>query len=226
MITLVLLGGNSQRFLAVGHTLPKCLLPMPDYSTMLEWVLRPLPLARVVFAGRAAHKQVLEDGIYSAYPAMTHTRRIQMVWREGEAHGPLYGVLDACEHLESEESLLITYCDVIMRFPAEQAVNYWRTLKAESGAITFASSDPRYGYWDGKQVVEKKVVSHWAVSGLFYFAHASEAVERAEAVAHEGAGIVHMLNEKSAMYPVLTNQILDLGTPEAYNAFMAEGIRA
>lgn len=237
MIILVLVGGNSQRFLDAGYTTPKCLLPMPDYGTMLDWVMQALPLEnnRVVFAARTELFSALEDGIYKSYRILQKARSIEMVWGMDKARGPLYGVLDAREELAHDEPVLVTYCDTIMMFPVSHALSYWHTLHAESGAITFSSQDARYGYWDGKRVVEKQVVGKWAVSGLFYFRNAREMVKRADSLVNMRVaaitepvayGMVHLLNEQSKMYPVLPSQILDLGTPEAYRQFMAEGIRA
>lgn len=227
MITLILVGGESQRFKDAGYTQPKCLLPMPDYSTMLEWVVRALPCQRVVIAGLAKHRSELESGVYAAYRHLTGAEHIRMVWSEAEkAQGPLYGVLDAREELDYDASLLVAYCDVIPLFSVSAALDYWKRENAESGAIIFQSTDPRFGYWDGASVTEKKAVSEYAVSGLFYFRAAQEAVKRAEQVAHLGAGIVHMLDEDTVMYEVSAREILDLGTPQAYRAFMGEGVRA
>jgi molybdopterin-guanine dinucleotide biosynthesis protein A len=226
MITLILVGGNSQRFLDAGYTKPKCLLPMPDYGTMLEWVVRALPCQRVVIAGREKHRKVLEPGVHAAYRRMIRADKISAVWAQGDAQGPLYGVLDVQKHLSSSEPLLISYCDVVPLFNVNEALRFWRDDKCESGAVIFESRDPRFGYWDGKKIYEKEVVSHWAVSGLFYFSSAADAFKRAWNNIHPGAGIVHMLDERTRMYPVQLRQVLDLGTPESYQAFMAEGIRA
>lgn len=226
MITLLLVGGNSQRFLDAGYTHPKCLLPMPDYATMLEWVARSLPCRHVVVAGRERHRDEMEPGVYAAYRSMIPTDRIKTVWGADEAQGPLYGVLDARPHLDSIASLLIAYCDVIPLFSVGDAIHFWRKCGAESGAVVFRSSDPRFGYWDGRAITEKRVTSEYAVSGLFYFANAREAVRRAKAAAHPGAGIIHMLDSDTQMYEVSAHELLDLGTPEAYRAFMGEGIRA
>ena len=224
MITLILVGGNSQRFLNAGYTKPKCLLPMPNYATMLEWVVQALPCQRVVIAGREAHRSVLEVGVYDAYRWLVGAEKISMVWGEGKARGPLYGVLDARECLQSVTPLLVAYCDVIPLFSVGDALHVWQG--AESGAVTFPSHDPRFGYWDGERVREKEAVSDRAVSGLFYFASTLETVKRAEAIAYDGAGIVHLLNAQTRMYEVSAREILDLGTPEAYEAFMGEGVRA
>lgn len=226
MITLILVGGNSQRFLDAGYTRPKCLLPMPDYATMLEWVIRALPCQHVVIAGREQHHAEIEPGIYTAYRNIVRAEKIKTVWGVDEAQGPLYGVLDARLYLDSIASLLISYCDVIPLFPVDDAIHFWRASGAESGAVVFQSQDPRFGYWDGKGIFEKQAVSEYAVSGLFYFASAREAVRRAKAIAHPGAGIIHMLDSDTQMYEVEAREILDLGTPQAYEAFMAEGVRA
>lgn len=224
MITLILVGGNSQRFLDAGYTRPKCLLPMPDYATILEWVARALPYQQVVIAGREQHREVLEPGIYNAYRGLTNEENIRIVWGNGPARGPVYGMLDAREHLQNESPLLIAYCDVIPLFRIGDALLHWRG--SESGAVIFRSQDPRFGYWDGERVNEKQISSEYAVSGLFYFANAREAVWRAKAAVRPGAGIVHMLDRETQMYEVEAREILDLGTPEAYEAFMQEGVRA
>lgn len=226
MITLLLVGGNSQRFRDAGYTRSKCLLPMPDYATMLEWVARALPCQHVVVAGREQHRAEIEPGVYDAYRNLTPANRIEMVWSADEAQGPLYGVLDARQHLDSISPLLIAYCDVIPLFQVNDAIHFWRERGAATGAIVFRSQDPRFGYWDGRTIAEKRVTSNYAVSGLFYFANAHDALKRAEMAAHPGAGIVHMLDSDTQMYEVSTREILDLGTPEAYRAFVAEGNRA
>jgi len=84
MITLILVGGESQRFKDAGYAKPKCLLPMPDYGTMLDWVVRALPCQHVVIAGRAKHRAELESGVYAAYRYLVGAEHIRMVWSEGQ----------------------------------------------------------------------------------------------------------------------------------------------
>jgi len=173
-----------------------------------------------------AHRDELESGVYAAYRYLVGAEHIRMVWSEAETSGPLDTLLNARGELDSIASLLVAYCDVIPLFSAGDALHFWKRNQAESGAVIFPSRDPRFGYWDGERVSEKNVTSEYAVSGLFYFHSARDAVRRAKQAQQPGAGIVHMLDARTQMYEVRTREILDLGTPQAYQAFMGEGVRA
>ena len=219
MITLILVGGNSQRFYDAGFALPKVLLPMPFHFTMLDAILSSInPMDDILISARAAMRENWD------WPATFRGRRIRYIWAEGAARGPLSGVTD-CAELESvKDSLLISYCDVWFPMGAQRIVRHWRGCY--SGAVLFRSRDPRYGYWDGHQIHEKRVVGHWAVSGLFYFRSAAECYRRTLENVSLGAGLPSLLDWRTHFYRSSLGELIDLGTPQEYLKFMHDRERA
>lgn len=220
MITLIMVGGNSQRFYDAGFAVPKALLPMPFHFTMLEAILSSIrPTDDILISARRAMRENWE------WPAKFRGRTLNYVWAEGAARGPLSGIVDCGDILATaQDALVISYCDVWFPMGADNIVRHWRGQY--SGAVLFQSRDPRYGYWDGRQMHEKRVVGRWAVSGLFYFRSAAECYRRALEFSIPGAGLPSLLDWRTKFYRAKPGELVDLGTPQEYLRFMHNADKA
>ena len=223
MITVILIGGNSQRFKEAGYQIPKALLPIPGNWSVMEAIIKSLSPSRVIACGRQQIRGHWD------WPTHFVGGEIEYIWVGGEARGPLYGFLDAADWGgdllgDWEQPLVISYCDVLFPRGAQHILSYW--AGAQSGAVVFKSQNPRFGYWRWGRVWEKKVVSQWAVSGLFYFRTAKSAIEKARRIIEPGVGLPSLLDFKTKLYYTNPMEMVDLGTPQDYERFRAESVTA
>lgn len=203
MIALILAGGNGDRFRASGYPMIKPMLPMSDGRPLIAWVDDQLPAQ----CERIAVVQARDAGDLG--PWLVGARLVEL---HAPTSGPLESAHAARGYLASE--LLIVYCDVLLDCAA--FVDAARGSGAPHACVTFASDDPRFGYWMGDRVVEGATESGVAVSGVFWFRDAAAFVERV-AAAPAGAGVVALLD--AATYCHAADPI-DLGTPREYEEFM------
>lgn len=201
-MSLILAAGSGSRFATYAR--PKPLLPMPDGRPLIAWVCDRLPDGERVAVVRSQDVSALKSWIGDAW----------LVALDQATAGPLASAYAAREWLHDE--LLIVYCDVLIDCATFVAVA--RASKAPHACVTFTSHDPRYGYWNGRGVVEKIVVSDQAVSGAFYFRDAAAFVRRA-GIAPGGVGIPALLTHQTYCHHA---EVVDVGTPADYEAFMAE----
>lgn len=214
MITLILIGGASQRFYNAGFSVPKPLLPLPPFHfTMLDAILSSIaPPDDILISGRKAMRETWE------WPTKYKSREIKYTWAEGAPRGPLSGVTDCAELESATDSILVSYCDVWFPAGIQRIVRHW--WGCYSGAVLFRSDDPRYGYWSGGQMYEKEIKGHLAVSGLFYWRSARELYLRAQRVKEQGAGLPSLLDWRTKFYRASPLEVLDLGTPQDYLRFV------
>lgn len=205
MNTLLLAGGQGQRFKDAGYTIPKVLLPLHDGKPVLEWIRARLPNGPVtaVFS--------------SSLPAVQlepYTKGWNTVYVDGTA-GPIGSAYKAMPHLQ-EGPLLVVYCDSLAKYRLFSSAA--QLQRAETAAIIFRSSNPRFGYWTGQSVVEKKTVSPWAVAGVFFFSSLKLFIDRCRAYTLSD-GIPSLLDNRTRMYQLA---VADVGTPVDYEEFLQE----
>lgn len=202
MISLILAAGNGTRFAAYPY--PKPLLPMPDGRPLIAWACDRLPAGERVIVMREQDQAALAPWIGAA----------ECIALARVTNGPLASAWAARDVLYGE--LLILYCDVVLDCVA--FVRAARRCSAPYACVTFTSNDPRYGYWNGRQVVEKQAVSTRAVSGAFYFRDAAVLLDRAAPFADTSAGIPSLLDDQTFCYH--DDGVIDVGTPADYEAFI------
>lgn len=203
MLSIMLAAGHGQRFRDAGYTTPKPLLPMHDGRPLLAWVRERLLPGRQCIVARAADRAAL----------LPYISGMAAVWLDDSSDGPLASARAAESHIAPDGELLVTYCDTWLPGGVGPFADAARRARAATAMIVFPSSDPRYGYWDGRRVVEKQVISPWAVSGLFYFRHGRTCVERMRAHAAPGAGLPALMDAATFCYEA---SVVDVGTPAEY----------
>lgn len=212
MNVLILAAGNGQRFALAGYPQSKPLLPMPDGRPLLSWLRERLPDGQCIAVIRSQDDSDLAPWLDGA----------RVVRLDHPTPGPLASACAGAPRLKSSDELLITYCDTFLLGGADAFIDAARRAQAETGMVLFESSDPRYGYWDGACVIEKQVISSWAVSGLFYFRRAITFLARAHQASRlQGAGIPSLLDRRSFPYYAPADQVIDIGTPADYEAFLS-----
>lgn len=221
MITCILVGGNSQRFKDAGYETHKAVLPTQGERTILHEVVSNLPDHIVLISGRFPNaveiNKVIKDIRFVPF---------WFSWSHSVARGPIYGILDASEYLDVDEPVIVSYCDCWIKGGIDELVKIWS--KYESGAIGFKSNDRRFGYWHNRinEVIdweEKWIMNNpdaLALSGIFYFNSGRRLVETAFEIARPNKGIVHLLDDLTKIIEVDSSKIVDVGTPEDYEAYL------
>lgn len=215
MITCILVGGNSQRFKDAGYETHKAILPTSKNRVVFQEVFDNLPHKKTVISGR--YENEIAHQIYD----LTEDYLTHEVWSHSLARGPIYGILDASEYLYVDEPIIVSYCDCWIQGGIGDILEQWQQSKSDSGAILFESDNPRFGYWNGFEAVpwelNRKLL---AISGVFYFDNGKKLVDHAFNIAKPGYGLVQLLDVYSKMVKVEVKRVIDVGTPEDYQAYL------
>jgi len=175
------MAGRGQRFVDAGFEKPKPLIPVRD-RPMYAWAAESLPLeraARLVFVCLAEHAVELATDIglrYGQHDPIVH------VLPEVTA-GQLATVLAARDHLQADLPLVIYNADTLCRGALRglddgQAVDGMiGVFRAEGSHWSFARTDA-----SGRVVetAEKRRISEWATTGLYYFGETSNFLGHAD----------------------------------------------
>ncbi len=157
---LIPAAGDGSRFREAGYVVEKHLIPLGGVP-MVELVARQC-------------EEALQNG-----PAVIATKETV-----GKTRGACETLLRAAEGIRSSEELLVANCDQLIRFPS-------RPWKRGDGVIfTFRSANPAHSYvqttgdlvWG---IVEKKVVSDRAVSGVYWFARSSILLDQCDVIVQD-----------------------------------------
>lgn len=221
MISIIVAAGESKRFIDAGYQDSKPLLPMPDDRPLLSWIRDRLPRGRHILVARERDKEDLLPWTHEMYHS----------WVERPTYGPFASLLYAAPYLgpyADTDDVFITYCDTFTmeRRITQDFVTAARESGADTAMVVFKSTDPRYGYWDGAKVVEKQVISPWAVSGIFWLKRWGirgewrSKIDESISHAPQGAGVPYLMDANTFCYEV--SNLVDVGVPADYERFISE----
>lgn len=231
------MAGRGSRFAEVGVTTPKPLIPVRG-KPMYAWATDGLPLAlarRLIFICLAEHLAELDldrdiRTRYAQYdPIVIGLDRVT----EGQA----CTVLLARDHIDNDEPLLIfnadTYCPTTLatalKGDARDADGVLDVFRAPGDKWSFARFDAA-----GRVVetAEKRRISEWASTGLYYFRRGQDFVRHAEAmiVANERSNnefyvapvYNRLINAGGDVRANKIEKVWVLGTPEDLSRFERE----
>jgi NDP-sugar pyrophosphorylase family protein len=131
---LVPCAGDGRRFAAAGHWLPKPMIPVRGFRTMLEAAVQPVRAAllpttpRLIFVARQEH---LEDGL-----ARTIRKRLGglVVPVDGPTDGAARTCLAARHLIDRPDPLLVMNCDQIVTGPGDGVPVLFQALTWEGGS--------------------------------------------------------------------------------------------
>jgi molybdopterin-guanine dinucleotide biosynthesis protein A len=211
MITLIPMAGSGSRFRAEGWTIPKPLLPMPDGSSLLLWIVARLwKCTSLVTAALERDRKALESRIQTVRNQYGLFSGAQ-VWLPRATSGPLQTVLQCRRWLRSSDELLIHYCDCFMRAGVSELVTQMSNSFADAGVVVFSSDDPRF-----RRDPDRK----WAEGGIYWFRSGQQFLKHAQRLRGPGLGPGDVAwTMDYAIYP--TDDYVDLGIPDAYRRFFA-----
>ena len=217
MITVIPMAGKSQRFTDAGYPIPKYMLLLEGRRSMIECVVRSIAPSHCIMIVASSHKKKTKE-IVDGFGYMDGTNDIISI--TAETGGAIQTLLAAQAHLKKfHEEVLVNYCDVFLTGGYADFIESAREKRARSAFVIFESRDPRYGYFDGQGIVEKKTVSTKAVSGMFYFRSMIDLLENCAVVDNAAAGLPSALQE-AMPFEVAAERIIDVGTPEDYEQYV------
>jgi len=229
------MAGKGQRFIDAGYRLPKMLIEA-EGKTLLEWSVGSLPLdlcSKLVFIGLKEHKEKynLHKFIEKKYKDKCN---IVQIYLDQLTRGQSDTVLKAERIIDFEKPLLIYNIDTA--FTSKSLKEHLLQPNIDGVLGSFNSVLPQYSFAKLYQnsfvieVAEKVVISNNALTGLYYFAKASDFIEVAkEAIAKNErvknefyiAPLYNKLIAKGKKYIIdSVDEFHVLGTPEELNTFI------
>ena len=232
------MAGMGSRFRDAGYAFPKPLIDIGG-KTMIEVVtnnIKPKGDYKFIFICQREHYEKYD--LYNILKNCTGNK-FDIVCIDGITQGAACTVLTAIEHINNGNELIIANSDQFIDMDINDFIAKARSGGDKDGLImTFESTHPKWSYARmnaGGQVVEtaeKRVISNAATVGLYYFRHGSDFVEAAQSmilknIRHNNEFYVCpvynelILNGKKIYtYPILSNQMHGLGTPEDLDLFL------
>jgi NDP-sugar pyrophosphorylase family protein len=178
------MAGRGSRFAEIGIDIPKPLIDVRG-RPMYAWATESLPLElanRLIFICLDEHlsNRALKDDIGRRYARWNP----EIIPLSEVTEGQACTVLKAAEWIDNDEPLLVynadTYCrtSLAKRLPslAPQVAGLLGVFRAPGDKWSFARTDDR-----GRvvEVAEKRRISDWASTGLYYFRRGRDFVEHA-----------------------------------------------
>lgn len=230
------MAGRGSRFADVGVRLPKPLIDVRG-KPMYAWAMDSLPLAlaeRVVFICLAEHLEdrSLADDIRTRYAALNPT----IVSLDRVTEGQACTVLVAREYIDNDKPLLIYNADTFCRSRLDERL---ATLPATVDGLlgVFEAPGDKWSFarvdGDGRVVetAEKRRISNWATTGLYYFTRGRDFVRQADAMIEANErerGEFYVAPVYNRLIAAGGNVVIDvadevwvLGTPEDLSDFEA-----
>src|ERR1700676_2626439 len=230
------MAGRGSRFADIGVTVPKPLISVRG-RLMYAWAMDSLPLAlarRVIFICLAEHlrERALSDDIRSRYGQFNP----EIVALAEVTKGQACTVLKAAEWIDNDQPLLIYNADTFCRTRLAERLS---RLPPQVGGLlgVFHAGRNRWSFARADatgrvlETAEKRRISDWASTGLYYFRRGSDFVRHARAMiaAQERVGqefyvapVYNRLIAAGAEVRIdLAEEVWVLGTPEDLRKFEA-----
>jgi NDP-sugar pyrophosphorylase family protein len=234
MNVVIPMAGRGKRFAECGFKAPKPLIPVLG-KPMYSWAVDGLPLdssSRLIFICLREHLEdtALETDIQNRYSRFSP----QIISLNQVTEGQACTVLTSRERVDTNEDLLIfnadTYCPTTLKHalanfsrPVDGVLDVFRG-KGDHWSFALADQEGRV-----LETAEKRRISEWATTGLYYFRKGSDFVLHAESMIRSG----ERSNGEFYVAPVYNRmiaagadirinpieQIWVLGTPEELRIF-------
>lgn len=105
---------------------------------------------------------------------------------QGMTKGAVCSSMMAIDEINLDEELIISSADHYINDDLQQVLDYFRSLKADAGVLTFESVHPKWSFAKANdegfvvQTAEKNAISRNAIAGLYYFKKGSDFIEAAK----------------------------------------------
>lgn len=235
MNIVIPMAGKGRRFVEAGYAPPKPLIDVLG-EPMFAWALKSLPLHladRLIFICLREHLDgwALGQEIRRRYASYNPSIIPVSEVTEGQACTVLLGR----EYIDSQEGLIIHNADTYFRSSLEYML---MSLDAETMGIisVFEATGERWSFAKVDEsgyvveVAEKRPISTWATTGMYYFRHgrdfvsaADEMIRRDLRVSNEFyVGPVYnlLIAEREAFVLDIADEMWCMGTPDDLQRFL------
>lgn len=229
MKVIVPMAGRGSRFKNVGEMTPKPLIPVLG-KPMLYWALKSIDgieYSQLVFIALKEHE--VNFGLKTLLHEL-YGNNVTLILIDEVTEGQLCTVLAAEEHLNSSEDILITSSDTFVKSKIGEHIS--RKADDCAGLISVANlPGDRWSFAKvdetGRvtEVAEKRRISNYASTGLYYFANgydflteAKKIIENKEKTQGEYyvIPVYQKLIERGLKIEIsLADEVYDMGTPES-----------
>jgi len=228
MNIVIPMAGRGSRFLDVGIETPKPLIPVRG-DPMYAWAMRSLPLdlaTQVVFLCLEEHLEnlSLREDILNRYRKLNP----KIVSVSEVTEGQACTVLLAREYIDNSEPLLVYNADTYSESDLSEVL---KTHPDADGVMTvFEAEGDKWSFaklneaGQITETAEKKRISSYASTGLYYFGKGSDFVKYADAMIADNDRVNNefyvapiynrMLSDQRVLYPDHAKAVWVLGTPE------------
>lgn len=214
MLTVILSAGKSTRLTHDGFPRQKCMLPMPNGQTLLEWQLKTAPTTgRILYVSRVEYQR---DELSTIIRIKGRYKNFKAVWIKKGTNGPLDGLWYIRKFLNVDEELLILYNDELIEADTMdgfiQACQHY-----PAGVVCFENDDPRFSRIPGEKAL--------ACGCTYYFKSGREFVKAMKGKPRKAEnGVPDIVYSFGKFMPFFigVNEYVELGTAREYKTFMAE----
>ena len=228
------MAGHGRRFAEAGYSAPKPLIDVLG-RPMYSWAVDGLPLdraKRLIFVCLREHLKDLdlERDIRTRYAAYDPI----ILPLDQVTHGQACTVLMAQEWIDNSDELLIFNADTHCRTTLGSAIESWSADVAGALDIFIAEGDKwSFVRLEGSdrvvETAEKKRISTWGTTGLYYFRHGYDFVRHTKAMISEEDRINNefyiaplynrMIAEGLDIRANIVSNVWAMGTPEDLSSF-------
>jgi dTDP-glucose pyrophosphorylase len=229
MKVIVPMAGRGSRFKNVGEMTPKPLIPVLG-KPMLYWALKSIDgieYSQLVFIALKEHE--VNFGLKTLLHEL-YGNNVTLILIDEVTEGQLCTVLAAEEHLNSSEDILITSSDTFVKSKIGEHIS--RKADDCAGLISVANlPGDRWSFAKvdetGRvtEVAEKRRISNYASTGLYYFANGYDFLTEAKRIIENKEKtqgeyyvipVYQKLIERGLKIEIsLADEVYDMGTPES-----------
>lgn len=187
-LTIVVpMAGEGKPFKKAGFAFPKPLIDIGE-KTMIEIVinnLKPNCEHKFIFICKREHFEKYD--LYNVLKDAT-SGKFEVILLSGPTEGAACSVLSAIEYINNDNDLLIANADQYIKSDINDFLGRARGDGKDGLIMCFKSSHPKWSYvrLDEEGLVvetaEKKVISHIATVGLYYFRKGKDFVKAAQSM--------------------------------------------
>jgi dTDP-glucose pyrophosphorylase len=182
------MAGAGSRFAQVGYAFPKPLISVKG-KPMIQVVIENLNIeAQYTFLVRGEH--IKKYGIDVMLDMLVP--KCNVIPIDETTEGAACTVMRAAPFIDNDSPLFMANSDQFVEWNANLVMNNFINSKSDGGMIIFDSVHPKNSFVkigsDGfaTEVAEKKVISHMATNGLYFWQHGSDFVRYAEQMIRGG----------------------------------------
>jgi dTDP-glucose pyrophosphorylase len=236
MKVIVPMAGRGSRFKNVGEMTPKPLIPVLG-KPMLYWALKSIDgieYSQLVFIALKEHE--VNFGLKTLLHEL-YDNNVTLILIDEVTEGQLCTVLAAEEHLNSSEDILITSSDTFVKSKIGEHIS--RKADDCAGLISVANlPGDRWSFAKvddtGRvvEVAEKRRISNYASTGLYYFANGYDFLTEAKRIIEnkektQGEYYVIPVYQKFIERGLkveisLADEVYDMGTPASLKQSIQE----